>query len=78
MVPWESYNGALGQTFQRRYKNDFTVRLTNTLLRQVLSNSQLPTKSKGDGAAVSQKGFHLGDAGGGRGRGEYSSWRLQV
>lgn len=78
MVPWESYSGALGQTVQRRYKNDFTVRLRNTLLRQVLSNSQLPTKSKGDITAVTQKGFQLGDAGGGRRRGEYSSWCLQV
>ena len=60
MAPWESYNGALGQTFQRRCKNDFTVRLTNPSLRQVLSNSQLPTKSKGDWTAVTQKGFQAG------------------
>lgn len=78
MVPWEPYNGALGQTFQRRYKNDFTVRLANPSLRQVLSNSRLPTKSKGDVTAVTQKGFHLGDAGGRRRRGEYSFWCLQV
>lgn len=78
MVPWESYNGTLGQTFQRRYKNDFTVRLTNPSLRQVISNSRLPTKSKGDITAGAQKGFQLGDAGGGRRRGEYSSWCLQV
>ena len=60
MAPWESYNGALGQTFQRRSKNDFTVRPTNPSLRQVLSDSWLPTKSKGDLTAVTQKGFQAG------------------